>query len=317
MEPIVGIDLGGTQIRAIMADKDGTILARYKTLTIPEEGPAAVLQRIVTATEAVIREVGIRPRGVGVGSPGPLDPRSGVVLAAPNLGWYGVPLKAMLEEQLGLPVIAGNDANLAALAEWRFGAGRGVDDLVYMTISTGIGGGIISGGRLLLGQHGFAGEVGHATIEPRGQRCKCGNIGCLETVAAGPAIAQSAVECLDAGASSLITGRVQGDLRQVTAEIVAQAAAQGDELAVSVIQDAAFYIGVSLVNLIHIVEPKLILIGGGVAHIGDLLFDTIRSTVRERAIACMAEDVTIEKAALGDDVGTLGAVALFLEYGCD
>jgi len=317
-DPIVGIDLGGTQMRAVLAEADGTVLARYKTLTIPEEGPAAVMERIVAGVQVVMGQAGgRRPRGIGVGSPGPLDPWTGVVLAAPNLGWYNVPLKATLENRLGLPVVVGNDANAAALAEWRFGAGKGIDNLVYMTVSTGIGGGIISDGHLLLGSHGLAGEIGHTTVEAHGPRCKCGNVGCLEALASGPAIARAAITRLRAGESSGIPARVQGDLDQVTAAVVAAAAHDGDALARDVIEGAAFYIGVAVVNLIHLVEPQLILIGGGVAHIGDLLFDTIRSTVRVRALACMAQGVRIEQAALGDDAGMLGAIAMFLEYGCD
>lgn len=317
-DPIVGIDLGGTQIRAVLAEVDGTILARYKALTGAEAGPEAVLDRIITAARTVIEQGGgRRPSGIGVGSPGPLDPWTGVVLAAPNLGWHNVPLKAVLEERLGLPTVVNNDCNAAALAERRFGAGKGVDDLIYMTISTGIGGGLISGGRLLLGNHGSAGEIGHTTVDLRGPRCKCGNIGCVEALAAGPAIAREAVARISQGQPSSIPDLVSGDLSRVTAEIVGRAANAGDALAKGVVEQAAFFIGVSLVNLVHILEPKLILIGGGVAHIGDLLFDTIRSTVRGRAMPCMIEGLRIEPASLGDDVGVLGAIALYLEYGHD
>jgi glucokinase len=313
---LVGIDLGGTQIRAVLARPDGTILARYRTRTAPEDGPEAVLGRIVAAARTVMAQAGGVPIvGVGAGSPGPLDCRDGVVLAAPNLGWVNVPLKSRLEHELGIPVVVGNDANAAALAERRFGAGRGVDNLVYITISTGIGGGIITDGRLLLGRRGFAGEIGHTTVEPHGPPCKCGNIGCLETLAAGPAIARAAAERIGRGEPSLVASLAEGDLKRITTEIVADAARKGDRLAIEVLQNAAFYVGVALVNLIHLLEPELILIGGGVAHAGDLLFDTVRSVVRERAIACMAEGVRIERAALGDDAGVLGAIALFLEYG--
>ncbi len=316
MTALVGIDLGGTQVRAILATEDGRVLARYRTRTAPEDGPEAVMGRIVAAARTVMAQAGGLPiAGVGAGSPGPLDYRDGVVLAAPNLGWINVPLKARLEAELGLPVVVGNDANAAALAERRFGAARGVDNLVYMTVSTGIGGGIITGGRLLLGRRGFAGEIGHAAIEPHGPPCKCGNTGCLEALASGPAIARAAAERVGRGEPSVMLSLAGGDPKRITAEIVAEAARGGDSLAADVLQNAAFYIGVALVNLIHILEPELILIGGGVAHAGDLLFDTIRSVVRQRAIPCMAAQVRIEPAALGDDAGVLGAIALFLEYG--
>lgn len=315
-QTIVGVDLGGTQIRVALSRPDGVLLARYRTSTLPEEGASAVIDRIVAGIDAIISENGgDPPLGIGVGSPGPLDPYDGVILAAPNLGWQNVPLKSILEERLGLPVIVGNDANAAALAEWRFGAGVGVRNLAYMTVSTGIGGGIISDGRLLLGHEGLAGEIGHACVEASGRPCKCGNIGCVEAYASGTSIAIRAVEAIRDGRTSYIASLVHGDLDGITSETVARAARAGDELACELIESAAFYIGVALVNVTHILAPQLILIGGGVAESGDLLFGTIRSTVHERAMPCMAQGVRIEKAALGSDVVMLGAIAMFLQYG--
>jgi len=314
-ELLVGVDLGGTQIRAVLAEADGTILARYNTLTAPEDGPGAVLERVVAAARAVLTMARQPVRGVGIGSAGALDPWTGSVQSAPNLGWHDIPLKATLESRLGVPVVVGNDANAAALAEKRFGAGQGVEDLLYVTVSTGIGSGIISGGRLVLGAHGSAGEIGHIPILPDGARCQCGQRGCLEALAAGPALARDAAERIAAGMPSSILVLVQGDPAQITAEVVARAAAHGDRLARDVIRQAAFYLGIGLVTLIHTLEPQLILIGGGVAQIGDLLLSTIRGTVRERVIPCMAPSLRIEPAALGKDAGVLGAIALFLEYG--
>ena len=200
-ESLVGVDLGGTQVRAIVCDREGHILSRAATLTLAHEGRDAVIRRILdTIIDAVGPRLWTEIAGIGVGAPGPLNPYSGVVVHAPNLpGWEDVPLRQLIAERFCVPVALGNDANLAALGEQRFGAGRGVDDLVYMTISTGIGGGIISGGELFLGHGGFAGEIGHQTILAGGPLCGCGNHGCLEALAAGPAIGRMGREAAEEG----------------------------------------------------------------------------------------------------------------------
>ncbi len=317
-ETFIGIDLGGTQIRAVLASADGTVLARYRLRTAPGEGRDAVLQRLVQAANAVVAQAGgARPQGVGLASAGLVDVRAGTVLFAANLGWSDVPVRRLLEERLRLPVVVANDARAAALGEWRFGAGRGASDLVYITVGTGIGGGIVSAGRLLLGARGLAGEIGHVTVEPDGAPCACGGRGCLEALASGPAIARAALARIEAGQASTIPELLAGDLGQLTAQVVAHAALAGDELAKTVVHQAARYIGIALANLVHTLEPQIILIGGGVAQTGDLLFDAVRAAVRERTIAGLHEGVRIQPAALGDDAGALGAAALSLEYGHD
>lgn len=311
---IVGVDLGGTRIRACLADERGTILARANRLTLAEEGQEAVLHRIVEAVrEAIGEHKASDLAGVGIGAPGPLDPKTGVIFTPPNLpGWHNVPLKAILEEALGLPVYAGNDANLAALGERHFGAGQGVDDLIYITVSTGIGGGIITDGKLLVGADGAAGEVGHQTIDMNGPRCNCGNIGCLEVLAAGPAIARSAIAAIQRGEETLIAAlaRETGDI--VTAAHVTRAAHSGDAVARRIIRQAGEYIGVEVVNLLHLFNPRLVIIGGGVAMgAGELLFGPIREMVQARAMEIYRQ-TRIVPADLGDDVGLLGAVALVI-----
>ena len=311
---IIGVDLGGTQIRAALTDGASRILRRVQRLTLAQEGPEAVLQRIEEAIREAAGDVDwSQVRGIGVGAPGPLDPWEGVIHEAPNLpGWHEVPLRARLQETFNVPVCVGNDANAAALGEHLFGAGRGVDDMIYLTISTGIGGGIISEGRLLLGARGLAGEVGHIVIQPDGPLCGCGNRGCMEALASGPAIARTAVERIQAGASSAMVDLVGGDLSRLTAETVSRAAAAGDPLARELLHEAGVHIGLGLVTLIHLFNPTLFLLGGGVSKAGDLLFEPIRATVAERAMSSMREGVRIEAAALGDDVGLWGAVALLL-----
>ena len=312
---IVGVDLGGTQIRAALADGEGSILRRTSCLTLAEEGPAPVMGRIKGAIYEVMGSTDREQvQGIGIAAPGPLDRWKGVIIDAPNLpGWKNVPLKDLMEAEFGLPALVGNDANLAALAEQRFGAGQGVADLIYITVSTGIGGGIIADNKLLLGAQGLAGEVGHQTIEAHGPRCKCGNVGCLEALAAGPAIARHARELIRDGAETAITELVGGDLDKITAREVNQAAQAGDPVAIELFRQAGFYVGVGIVNLLHLFNPSLIIIGGSVTKAGDLLFEPIRATVRERAMAsCYWESTPIVPATLGDDVALLGAVALVL-----
>lgn len=311
---IVGVDLGGTQIRAALADAQDKIIQRVSQPTIADEGPEAVLGRIKEAIRRVLpAEIG-KVGAIGFAAPGPLDPWKGIIMDAPNLpGWKNVSLKDLMEEEFGLPVFVGNDANLAALAEQRFGAGQGAADLIYITVSTGIGGGIIADNRLLLGAQGFAAEVGHQTIEAHGPRCNCGNIGCLEALAAGPAIARRARELIKDGTETAITELVGGDLDRITAKEVNQAAQAGDPMAIEIFRQAGFYIGIGIVNLLHILNPSLIVIGGSVAKAGDLLFEPVRATVRERAMASYYwENTPILPATLGDDAGLLGAVALVL-----
>jgi glucokinase len=308
---LVGLDLGGTRIRAAVTDEDGRIVSRSEALTEAAEGPAAVIRRI---EQTIRRAVGSLPwaevAGIGVGAPGPLDPYAGVVVHAPNLpGWDDVPLRDMLASTFGVAVAIGNDANLAALGEHAYGAGRGVSDMVYMTISTGIGGGIISGGELLLGHRGFAGEIGHQTILVDGPLCGCGNRGCLEALAAGPAIARLAREVAAGRPDTLMRTLVKGDLARISAKVVSAAAAEGDEAAIAVVRQAGAYIGVGLANLANTLNPELFVLGGGVTNIGPLLFDAIQEAFARSAMLA-SRYARIVPAALGDDVVLWGAIAL-------
>jgi len=311
---IISVDIGGTQIRAALSDPEGHLIRRVAHPTLAQEGPEPVIERIKEAIRRVAGQHLEEVQAIGIASAGPLDPWKGVIIKAPNLpGWDQVPLKAIIEEEFGLPTYLGNDANLAALAEQRFGAGKGARDLIYITHSTGIGGGIIVGGRLLLGSKGLGGEAGHIILDVDGPRCGCSGIGCLEAMAAGPAIARNAVQAIEAGRETLITDLVDGDLSRISAREVNEAAQQGDALGIELIRQAGVLLGIGLVSLLHLFNPQIIVIGGGVSKAGDLLFEPIRETVRAR---CMAEDywrdTAIVPAALGDDVGLMGAIALVL-----
>jgi len=310
----IAIDLGGTQIRAALADQGGRLLARFDQPTQAQTGPEAVLNRIVATVDRVWTDRSQQPvTAAGVSAPGPLNPWTGVVYTAPNLpGWDHYPLKEKLEARLGVPVQLGNDANLGALGELHFGAGQGVSDMIYMTISTGIGGGVICGGKLLLGADGIAGEIGHQIVVAGGPVCSCGNRGCLEALASGRSIARNAINALQQGRHSLITELVNGKLEAVTARIVAQAAAAGDPLSQHLLDEAGYYIGIGIANLLNLFNPRRVVLGGGVTRAGELLFAPIRRAVQTNALPIFTERVEIVPAALGDDVVLYGALALVM-----
>ncbi len=309
------IDLGGTRIRSALVDAAGRLLVRRECPTEAGQGPEAVIERIVGLAQEV-REASPADGaciGVGVGAPGPLDAEAGLVLSAPNLpGWENLPLRQILETRLGLPVRLANDANVAALGEWRWGAGQGYSDLLYLTISTGIGGGIVADGRLLLGRRGLAGEVGHIILEPAGPRCTCGNRGCWEALASGTAIGREGARAVREGRAPLLAELCAGEADRVGASMVGEAARRGDPTAGRIIRRAAIYSGSAIASLIHLFSPGIVLLGGGVMALGDLFLRPIRQTVRRRVMPAY-RDAPIARAALGGDAGLIGAAALFLD----
>jgi len=313
----LAVDIGGTRTRAALVRDDGRIVARTSILTQPRQGMDAGLQRMAAAMRQVMGDTPASAiAGIGMGAPSTTDPVRGIVYTPANLpGWDEIPLKSYFEKAFGIATYAGNDANLAALGEQRFGAGQGCSDMIYITISTGIGGGIVSGGKLLVGADGFAGEVGHMTIDVNGPRCNCGNIGCLEVMASGPSMARDARAAITAGERSLILSLADGKPEAIAAEHIAQAAAQGDALAARIIARAGGYIGVGIRNLIHLFNPRLFVLGGGVTNIGEPLFAAIQRTVDAGPFAIMRRDLRIVRAQLGDDVGLLGAAALVFGKG--
>jgi glucokinase len=310
----LGIDLGGTKIITAVVDGEGRIIARDYQETEAQGGPAAVVGQITEAATNVIAESGVNSAGitgVGVAAPGPIDAESGVVTAPPNLpGWKDVPLKQLIQDQLGLPTALENDANAAALAEHRFGAGQGTKHMIYVTASTGIGGGFILDGELYAGATGAAGEIGHMTIIPHGPLCGCGNQGCLEALASGRAIAREARERVRQGAPGLIADLADGDLERISAKLVAEAADQGDTEAANILDEAMTYLGIGMANLVNLFNPELIVIGGGLTKMGERLFGPVRSIIDQRAFPASAQAVRVAPAELGDDAGVLGAAAV-------
>lgn len=303
------MDLGGTNIRVAVADEALRLHGRMSEPVALSLGPDGVIAQMARLARQSVGESGTDRAGVTgvvIGAPGPLNARTGTLLSPPNLtGFKEVPLRARLEAELGVPVKVINDANAAALGEFQFGAGRGYRNLVYLTISTGIGGGVVIEGQVLEGTSGSAGEIGHTTIDRHGPTCLCGNVGCLEVIASGTAIARQFSERLAAGEPSLVRDWLDG--RAPTAEDVARAAHLGDPLASAVFQDAAVAIGLGVVSCIHIFNPQVIVIGGGVSKAGDMLFDTVRDVVSRHAMPVPRADVRVVPAELGDDVGLMGA----------
>jgi glucokinase len=249
--------------------------------------------------------------GIGIGSPGPLDRAAGVVLMTPNLGWQNFPLRDEVISRVGLPASLDNDANCATLGEWWRGAARGARNVIGLTIGTGIGGGIILDGKLFHGASDVAGELGHTTIDSTGRRCKCGNYGCLEAYASGPAIADRAREALGGAEESILTEMVAGNLDDITAQTVYEASGRGDDLAREVVRDTARFLGAGIANMLNILNPEVVVVMGGVTQAGDALMDPLRAEVRRRAFRPAVDACEIVLGTLPGTAGVVGAVATF------
>jgi glucokinase len=307
---VLAVDLGGTWLRVAHVDGAGRILARARISTPAGGDPEAVIPAIARLAASLARPApGTTSRATGVAAPGPLDPETGVVYATPNLaGWENVPLAERLGQALHQPVWLHNDANLAALGEARYGAGRGFDPLVYLTISTGVGGGIISGGRIFAGAHGLAGELGHVIVRAGGPACNFGHPGCLEALASGPALARQAERRLAAGEDSSLAARRRAG-HALTGLDVARAAAAGDALAREVLRELGETLGLAIGSFINGFDPARVVLGGGVSRSWDAFEPAMLAAVRQVAMALPQRHVDIVPAQLGDDGGLLGAAA--------
>lgn len=305
MDINIAVDVGGTQIRVALYPKGEQRPMKQKRIATQgnQETP---LERLMGAI-AEVWPVSDRVSAIGIAAPGPINPRLGVIYAAPNIpGWDRLPLAHLIQERFGVPVRLGNDANLAALGEWRYGAGQGHHDLLYMTISTGIGGGVIIDDRLILGYHGLAAELGHVTVLPDGPLCSCGQRGHLESCASGTAIARYVAEQLGQGVPSTLSA-----LPNPTGRDIHQAAEDGDPLAKSALARAGRFIGLALADYLHIFNPSIIILGGGVSRSGSFLLEPLRAAISERIISPeYLHGLVITTAALGDNAGLMGALAL-------
>ena len=309
MTVALAFDLGGTELRAALVDREGALRAFATTPTLASDGYEAVIgQMELLATRIRAEQPGLTVASIGVGAPGPLDPVAGIVIAPPTLaGWNNVPLAAILQQRFGLPTRLENDANAAALGEWRFGAGRGTQSMVFVTVSTGIGGGVIADGRILHGRRGLAAEIGHMTITAEGEPCFCGNVGCFEAVACGTALGRRASKTTVAGDGSALR-RLSGD-SDVTGRHVVEAARAGDPQALALLDDEARWLGIGFTNLLHLYSPDVIVMGGGIANGLDLMQNRIDITIRSRAMVAY-RDVPVVAATLGNHAGLVGAASL-------
>ena len=315
MRYVVGIDIGGTNLVVGTVAEDGSeLLGEVSEPTHSEAGADAVIERIGRLVkQSTSAAKGKTIVGVGIGSPGPLDTHRGIVLFTPNLGWTNFPLRDRVTAITGLPAELDNDANCAIYGEWWRGAARGAKAVVGLTIGTGIGGGIVLDGKIYHGASDVAGEIGHTTIDANGRRCKCGNYGCLEAYASGPAIAARAAEGIESGVESTLAKYVGGDLSKLTAQVVYQAAHDGDQYAQEVVNDTAKLLGAGVANIINIFNPDVVVICGGVTLAGDRLFDPLRREVHRRAFKDAVKACRILPGALPGTAGVFGAAAAYID----
>lgn len=306
MEIYIVSDIGGTQIRVAAFEVD--TLNQISLKKIPtKNNDQTPLDRLIQLIEETKLEYSVR--AIAVAAPGFLDPDLGIVYEAPNIpGWDNLPLKKILEEKFNTPVYLGNDANMGALGEWKFGAGIGHRNLLYLTISTGIGSGAIINNELLLGNKGLAGEFGHVTILPDGPLCGCGKRGHIESLASGTAIINYVNQEILSGKLSTLK-----NIEKITGKDIHQAALNGDDLAIKAYERAGKFLGIAIANFLHMLNPSILIFGGGVTSAGEFLFAPMRKALQESIISpAYLEGLTITKAKLGDDVGIKGALALLV-----
>jgi len=305
MDAFVAVDIGGTHIRVAAYESDNIKPIAHKRVHTKAREPGT-FNRLAGAIESIWPQDG-SVKAIGMASPGPLDPHSGVILSTPNIPeWDNFPLTENLSKRFGVPVYLDNDANLAALGEWKFGAGCGHHDVLYLTISTGIGGGVIIDDRLLHGHHGLAAELGHVTVLAGGPACSCGHEGHIEALASGPAIVRYVAAEMEAGAKSELRS-----VEALSAQKVAEAANRGDKLAKSAYARAGEYLGIVVAGFLHTFDPSIVIFGGGVSQSGPLLFEPLKESLKKQVLnPRYLEKLSITTAALGDDAGLLGALAL-------
>jgi glucokinase len=321
---VLGVDIGGTKLSTVLATRTGEIVHKIRRPTDAHLGPEVGVTRLIEMLHETI-QAGLPTQdhsqivGIGVACGSPMDADLGVILGPPNLpGWNPVPIVEILEREFGLYARLENDANAGALAEWLFGAGRGRDHVVYLTMSTGIGGGLILDGRLYRGANGNAGELGHMrVVDHGGPRCGCGKRGCLEAFCSGPSIARRAREALAAAPESpwakRVRDTVEGGLERVTAEHLFSAARQGDELALRLVDETAHYMGIALANVIQAFNPEVIVLGTIATAQGDFFLDRVRRVVRAETWPIMGEIVQILASPLGSRVGDYAAISVLLQ----
>jgi glucokinase len=313
MKRYFGVDFGGTNLRAAIVDTEsGALISQQKRPTLAHEGQESVINRMVQLIDDVIKASALPASaigGIGIGVPGTPDMDNGIIRFLTNLSgqWRNVPLQAIIEDRVGLPVALINDVRAMTLGEWVFGAGQGVDTLACFAIGTGVGGGLVVNGQLHLGIGGTAGEFGHQIVEINGLPCGCGGRGCLEMYASGPAIAAMGAKAVMHGHTTRIGEIVEYDLNRITAETVVRAAQEGDPIAAEILERASTYLGVAVSNVLSVISPRKVIFGGGVAQAGELLLAPIRRMAAERAHLIPVDQIQFVQAGLGNEAGLIGA----------
>jgi len=317
---VVGVDLGGTNIASLLLNERGKVLRRDTRATLAREGKKRTISQIVNSVRDVLegaKELGISSDsiiGIGIGSPGPLNTKEGIIYFAPNLpGWRDVPLVEILVKELGMPVFLENDANAAALGEWWKGAGKDARSLVLFTLGTGIGGGIITNREVFHGAWDTAAEVGHIIIHEEGLLCNCGVRGCLEAYASATAVVKRTLKAIKEGEKTLLTNLVDDHLEDITCELVYKAAQNGDKLCSLIAEETARYLGIGIASVVNIVNPEMVILAGGMIKARDLLFKPVRKYAQKYALKDAIKGVKIVPAKLGDDAGAIGAAATVLK----
>ncbi len=311
---LVGIDIGGTKIALALETIDGNSIASRRLPTGVERGPFQVIENIIQAVREMLEDTQLKPLAIGIGCPAPLDIENGIVNSPANMpDWDAIPLVRLIEESFNVKTVLDNDANVAALGEYRYGAGRGFKNILYVTISTGIGGAIIHDGKIIHGLAGGAGEIGHTIVVANdGDLCGCGTYGCLETIASGKNIARRVQERLANGEASLLSEMINGNTPVTTRQVV-KAVRRNDELACSVWNEACRFIAIGIGNAINLFAPEAVVIGGGVSAAGEVLLAPIREELKRNIKMCPVEEIVITRAALEGDSGVCGALVLARE----
>jgi glucokinase len=315
-EYYLGLDLGGTKILTGLADIEGNIITRSRRDTEAELGEDKIIENMIATIEDVLSKADVSKdqiKTLGIGSPGPLDSKKGIIIENANLPWKNVALVERIESALGIKTLLQNDANAAALGEKWFGAGKNVDNMVYITISTGIGGGAIINKELFTGVNDNACEIGHTVIDPDGPLCGCGNHGCLEAFSSGTSIGKRAREAAAAGKSKEMLEQADNIVEDIDAVICSQAANQGDQVAKDIFKNAGYHLGIGLGNVVNTFNTEMIILGGGVMKASDLFLDEAIKTMEDISLAGSLEMVTVKEAELGSDIGLMGAIAVAME----
>ena len=311
---LLGIDIGGTTIKLAFINTEGVIIHKWEIATRKEENGQFIVSDIGKSVRSKLKEwQGGNLIGVGMGAPGPVDFITGSIYVAVNIGWKDYPLKEELEKELGIPAVIDNDANVASFGEFWKGAGKGTNDFVCITLGTGVGGGVIANKRLVHGASGAAGELGHITVQPEGgSACNCGKAGCVETIASATGIVRLAMKEIEKDPDSAIAGRFN-EKGKITSKDVVECAVNGDNTSLEVLEEVAKYLGLAAANVGNIINPDMIVFGGGVSKAGDIILKPIEKYFRQYAFQRVADSTVLKVALLGNDAGVIGAAGLVLQ----